>query len=420
MFGSQLGSGTVQGFSAASLAILIYAATDRNGNNVADPGELDELLTWTGVDPENPGSGVNFNRVDPGPEVAEDPRARGRPRSRAGAELRRSARRVTWRRFNDVIWSGVDLTTGNTIYPLVGVTRADYVQEGVAAGNAAPLGAYSQAYFAPRAESLPVGNGGEYRNRPDYHQRYLGLEVQATKRMSNRWMGRVGFSTNTHREYFDDPSTAVQDPTPSTTWPNIEGGAYVTQTNGSGKSEIYLLLPRYQFTAGGAYQLPYRINVAGSLVAREGLRPAVLRHRGIGRPVLPEKRVLLADPDDNRLPGVFTLDLRAEKALRVPRLEPDADARHVQRDELVDDARPPVRRDRDRRDRVQQDAGDHEPAADQAGGAVPVLISAGGRVLHSATFAVTLRSCPRRLRRATALRPPGRDDDTTTRRKSIL
>src|SRR6185436_9724964 len=44
MFGSQLGSGTVQGFSAASLAVLIYSATDRNGNNIADPGELDELV----------------------------------------------------------------------------------------------------------------------------------------------------------------------------------------------------------------------------------------------------------------------------------------------------------------------------------------------------------------------------------------
>jgi hypothetical protein len=181
-------------------------------------------------------------------------------------------------------------------------------------GNVAPIGGYSQAYFAPRAESLPVGNGGEFRNRPDYHQRYLGLEIQATKRMSNRWMGRIGFSTNSHREYFDDPAAAVQDPTPSTTWPNIDGGAYVTQTNGSGKSEIYLLLPRYQFTAGGAYQLPYRINLAGSLVAREGFGQPFFHTVESVDPGLPEKRVLLADPNDNRLPGVFTLDLRAEKA----------------------------------------------------------------------------------------------------------
>ena len=312
MFGSQLGSGTVQSFSAASLAILIYDATDRNGNNIVDPGELGELLTWAGVDPEHPGSGVNFNRVDPN---LKSPKTHeivvGLDRELA-PDLGVSAA-FTWRRFNDVIWSGIDLTTGNTIFPLVGVTRADYVQEGVAQGTTPGFGAYSQAYFAPRASSLPVGNGGEFRNRPDYHQRYMGFEVQAIKRMSNRWMGRVGFSTNTHREYFDDPSTAVQDPTPSTTWPNIQGGAYVTQTNGSGKSEIYLLLPRYQFTASGAYQLPHRINVAGGLVARQGYGQPFFATVESNDPALPEKRVLLADPDEQRLPAVVTLDLRAEK-----------------------------------------------------------------------------------------------------------
>ena len=38
MFGATSSSAPWQGFSAASTAILIYAATDRNGNNIADPG----------------------------------------------------------------------------------------------------------------------------------------------------------------------------------------------------------------------------------------------------------------------------------------------------------------------------------------------------------------------------------------------
>jgi hypothetical protein len=270
----------VQGFSAASLAVLVYSATDRNGNNIVDRGELDGLVTWGGVDPEHPASGINFNRVDPdlkSPKTHE--LVLGLDRELA-PNLGISAA-VTWRRFNDVIWSGIDLTTGNTVYPLVGVTRADYVQEGVVEGNVPPLGAYHQAYYTPRPESLPVGNGAEYRNRPDYHQRFVGFELQATKRMSNKWMGRLGFSTNSHHEYFDDPSTAVQDPTASTTWPNIAGGSYVTQTNGSGKSE------------------PFFSTVESA------------------DPGLPEKRVLLVDPDKNRLPGVLTLDLRAEKGFAI-------------------------------------------------------------------------------------------------------
>jgi hypothetical protein len=313
MFGSQLGSGTVQGFSAASLAILIYDSTDRNGNNIADPGELGELLGWSGVDPDDPASGVNFNRVHPdltSPKTHEIVLGIDRELmpnfSIAGA--------FTWRRFNDVIWTGLDLSSGNIVYPLVGVTRADYVPDGAAVGSQPEIGSYNVPFYAPRPESLPPGNGAEYRNRPDYHQQYLGFEVQATKRLSNRWMARVGFSTNSHREHFDDPNTSIQDPTSTTIFPNIDGGQVLTPTFGSGKSEIYLLLPRYQFTATGLYQLPYGINFAGNLVARQGYGMPYFETVGTNDASAPEKRVLLVDPDDSRLSGVMSLDLRFGKS----------------------------------------------------------------------------------------------------------
>ena len=153
----------------------------------------------------------------------------------------------------------------------------------------------ARSYFAPRESSLPPGNGGEYRNRPDYSQQYLGFEMQATKRLSNRWMARVGFSTNRHTEHFDGDCGDTGSGT-STTWPNIEGGAFVTGTSGSGKSEIYLILPRYQVTASGMYQLGYGINLAGNLVAREGYGMPFFEPVESADPVLPEKRVLLVDP----------------------------------------------------------------------------------------------------------------------------
>ena len=62
------------------------------------------------------------------------------------------------------------------------------------------------------------------------------------------------------------------------------------------------------------YQLPYRISIAGSLVAREGFRPALLRDGGSIDPSLPEKRVLLVIPTTTACPEV-PLDLRAEKTL---------------------------------------------------------------------------------------------------------
>ncbi|MEO8682182.1 MAG: TonB-dependent receptor [Vicinamibacterales bacterium] len=312
LFGSQLGTGTVQSFSAASQAILIYSATDRNGNNVADPGELDTLLTFAGVDPAHPAAGVNFNRVDPDLKAPKTHEVVVGFDRELMPQLGLSAS-LSWRRFTNVIWSGQDLSAGVTVYPLVGVTATDYQLEGVVEGNAPGIGAYHKEYYAPTDASLPTGNGAEYRNRPGYHQDYLGLEVQATKRLSNHWMARMGFSTNTNTEHFDT-NASIQDPGQSTTWPNIDGGSFVTGTSGSGKSEIYLILPRYQVTASGMYQLPYGINLAGDLLAREGYGKPYFEPVSSADPILPEKRVLLVDPAKDRLSGVTSFDVRAEKA----------------------------------------------------------------------------------------------------------
>ena len=317
LFGTQIGSGTVQSFSAASQALLIYSATDRNRNNLADPGELDELQTFAGVDPDNPSAGVNFNRVSPDltpPKTHEFVVGLDRelmPTLGVGASL-------TYRRINDVIWSSVDLVSGLSVYPLIGLTQDDYAVEGIAEGSAPGLGDYSRAYYAPIESSLPPGNGVEFRNRPDYHQTFLGFEVQATKRLANRWMGRVAFSTNNHTEHFDSPA-AIQDPGGTTTWPNIDGGAYITPTTGSGKSEIYLILPRYQLAASGMYQLPWGLNLGANLVVREGYGRPDFETVDSADPTLPEKRVLLVNPRDKRLDAVKSLDMRVEKAFAIRR-----------------------------------------------------------------------------------------------------
>ena len=329
LFGSQLGSGTVQAFSAASLAILIYDATDLNGNNITDPGELGELLGWNGVDPENPGSGVNFNRVDPNLTSPKTHEIVLGVDHEVMSNFAVSAA-FTWRRFNDVIWTGVDLATGNTVYPLVGVTSNDYVLERIVSGTADGF-SYSEPLYAAITSRLPEGNGAEYRNRPGYHQRYLGLELQATKRLADRWMARVGFSTSTHREYLDDQSVAIQDPTSTTIFPNIDGGVVVTPSSASGKSEIYMLSPRYQINASGLYQLPYGINVAGNLVARDGFGQPYYATEASSDAAAPEKRVLLIDPDESRLPGVVSLDIRVGKtfAIRDSELALDLDVFNV-------------------------------------------------------------------------------------------
>jgi hypothetical protein len=46
----------------------------------------------------------------------------------------------------------------------------------------------------------PNRSATEYIDREGYSQRFLGLELSAVKRLSNRWMPRFGFSVNDHRE----------------------------------------------------------------------------------------------------------------------------------------------------------------------------------------------------------------------------
>ena len=119
--------------------------------------------------------------------------------------------------------------------------------------------------------------------------------------MANRWMGRVGFSTNSHREFFDVVGRGAG-PAASTTWPNIPGGLYMTSTSGSGKSEIYLILPRYQFAARASTRSRTASTSPPTRGAR-GLREPYFATAESSDPLLPEKRVLLVDPEDNRLPA---------------------------------------------------------------------------------------------------------------------
>ena len=239
----------MQSFSAASQALLVYSATDRNGNNVADPGELETLQTFSGVDPDNPGSGVNFNRVNPdlnSPKTHELVVGIDRefmPQLGVSASM-------SWRRFTDVIWSGQDLSTGITVYPLVGVTQADYVLEGVVEGQRCRHGQLPSGVLRAARRQPAARQRQRVSQPPGLSPGFLGFEVQATKRLSDRWMARVGFSTN-RIPSTSASSASIQDPGASTTWPNIDGGAFITATTGSGKSEIYLLLPRYQVTASG-------------------------------------------------------------------------------------------------------------------------------------------------------------------------
>ena len=285
---------------------VYYAAVDTNGNRIADVNEFTRFQGVAGFDPDNP-LGGNPDRIGD----YSSPRTH---EALVGVEheLFRNfglSANVTWRRYNGFNWLN---------YP--GVTSADFTQAGVFSGTAPGIGAYNVPYYHVNEDALPADFGQVFETRSDYYQKYLGFEIAATKRMADRWMMRLGFSTNSHREYLKGPG-AVEDPTPVFTttdaYPNVDGGEVMVPSTGSGKSSIYMALPRYQFIANGAYQAKWGITFAGNYLMRQGFSAPyfILSDAdGAGDAIAPEKNVILvSDVGKSRLPAVHSFDGRVSK-----------------------------------------------------------------------------------------------------------
>lgn len=320
MFASQLGNGTSDYANVVQYRYIYFYATDRNGNQYADPNEIDfatGVLGWGGFNINNPSALSTIHKIQ-GYSV---------PKTHefiAGFdhELFRNfgvSASFTYRYYNDFNWR-----------PRIGVRSDDYAQAGTYTGGPLPDGStFSTPYYAVVASRLgqeALNGGREYTTRKGYHQRFWGIEASATKRLADRWMFRFGFSTNDHREYFDG-ADAIEDPTPSAANPLIDGGLVVRQTSGSGKSGIYMLLPQYQVVANGLYQGPWGVDVGFNLVSRQGYSQPWFRSRvATGDHFGSLKSVLLVDSvDQARLPSVTTVDLRVGKVVKLGRVNVNVD-----------------------------------------------------------------------------------------------
>jgi hypothetical protein len=310
MFASQL-AGTQAAFaSPIQNAFVSYAAVDANDDGLAQTNELllaQGIKSSAGFDVKNPASTTSVNRVG-------DTHAPITHEWSAGvdAELPWNlslTAALTYRKMEDLLWS-----------PLVGVRAAQYSPAGTLSGTLPELGSFSVPLFGLNAASVPAGGGLESVNRPGYHQRYVGFELGAAKRMSNHWLARVALSTNEWREYFDDPAVSIVDPTkapaPSAlrpfAGPQINGGPLLQLASGTGQSTVYMVAPKYQIAVDGLFTLPFGFDIAGNLVTRQGYSEPFYRSNIDTGDSL--KTVLLTSTADAfRLPAVTLLNARLEK-----------------------------------------------------------------------------------------------------------
>ena len=331
MFASQMNA-TAGGFMSTITyrGVYFYDVLDTNGNRVVDPSEIagrscSDALAIAG---ECNYSGFDINNPS---NVAAPIHTVGDYSTPMTHEFQLGLDReiatnfgisgtFTWRNFNNFVWRNN------------GLTGADYVPLGNFTGTHPAIGDWSIPLYGAPAENLPANRSAtEYRKREGYSQRYMGFELAATKRLSNRWMARFGFSTNSHKEYFDGPA-AMGDPTSGPTvttsagiptvgnGPNQDGGLVVRSSTGSGKSGIFQVLPSYQFIATGLYQAKWGINFAGNLVNRQGFAMQYSHDQVDTRLYAPGgdansrfKNVLLLESGSERLPSVTSLDFRVGK-----------------------------------------------------------------------------------------------------------
>ncbi len=322
-FASQMNAGAGGFFSTVGSfrGVYIYDVVDLNNNGTVDEAEIAGRAAdnWYGFAISNPSNVSTPNHVigDYKTPMTHE-FILGLDRELApniGASVS-----YTFRHFNNFNWR-----------PVEGLRADDYVQLGTFTDNLQPVGSVSVPYYG--VSTLPASRTRtEYVGRDGYTQRYQGLEASLTKRMSNNWMARFGFSMNDHREYFDGNNSRT-DPTPTLASPNIDGGEVMRATGGSGKSGIYMVLPKYQFILNGMYQAPFGINLGMNLVARQGYAMPYNRSRvATGDPLGNLKTVLIVDKvTDFRLPSVTSLDLRVGKEFswRTTRLNLDLDVFNV-------------------------------------------------------------------------------------------
>jgi hypothetical protein len=317
-FASQLNSSAGNFLSTVQYrGVYFYNVPDLNGNRVVDEAELAGRTCTDAI--ANAGDcsyyGVN---IDNPSNVSEPIHTVGDYKTPITHEFQFGLDReilpnfgisgtFTMRNFTNFTWRNN------------GLRGSDYQQIDTLTGSHPAVGNYSVPVYGVMAGRIPANRAATtYTARDGYSQRYVGFELAATKRLSNRWMGRFGFSTNAHREYFDGPD-AMTDPTPYVSnvgaSTNQDGGIVIRTSSGSGKSAIYQVLPKYQFIFTGLYQAPYGINLAANMMTRQGFATPYYRTQvPTADPVAARKSVLLVtDLDSNRLPTVTSLDLRLGK-----------------------------------------------------------------------------------------------------------
>jgi hypothetical protein len=315
-YAGQLETGTVGVLNPSSTAgSATYRWTDLNGDHFAQANEvnLNQFITAAGgFNPSSPTAVTSPNFLDPNLEAPKT--------SSIVAGVEREVRPNLAVTANYSYTRTTDLFGNFTgrITPRTGVTLADYTPGPGFGGTLLDGSTYAVSTYIPNAAKIAAGgNGFATTNIPGYSTTYSGLELGLVKRLSNKWMARVGFALNNALEHFGDPAGVYDtngNPTPSLSEPLKDGGQFAPQSGGSGSGNIYINA-KWQFNANALYEAPYGIEVSGNVFGRQGY-PYPMFRAGTTAALGADSTVnVLVSPqiDTFRYPNLWNTDLRAAR-----------------------------------------------------------------------------------------------------------
>jgi len=207
-----------------------------------------------------------------------------------------------------------------------------YVSAGTPPANIPGIGdtkgAKDHDWYYQTAEATAYSPWTFLKPQPEANNVYWGLDLVATKRLSNRWMLNASFTLQTQASHFGKNGILNANQTwwwpynpldPTNNWA-YEGSVYSPSFGGgSGKIDQYVYTP-WMFKAAGLYQLPYDVNISATMIARPGYIQDeafyIVDYR-LPNPLSNDNYIEMVPFGSERLPTIFLMNLRLEKLLKL-------------------------------------------------------------------------------------------------------
>jgi hypothetical protein len=323
-YAEQLAFGNVGSASSGSsenpiaAGYLAYEWIDRNNDRFVQPSEvnLNNFLYSHNMDPANPASLTAVNKVDRNLKPKRDNEFIIGIDRELGANFA-AGLAYTWRKGTD--WEYIPRLAAPcpTATNCRIITPADYTANAPSAANG-----FTANTTSPNAALVTAGAGGRYRtNAPGYHTIFSGFELTMTKRLSHRWMGRVGFSTNDWTEHWDGTPYGVQGTVASNgsttrqeTSPLVEGGQVALLSGGSGKASFYTSV-KWQLYGNAMAQLPGGFDLSTVVFGKQGGSYPITLRLAAGRDGSVQALATQA-VDSVRYANVWDVDFRLAKTIK--------------------------------------------------------------------------------------------------------